>query len=116
MGANLEITVPADALAPSGAIPSTSTVVIMILTCFRQVRCSLLSMVVRNLLRFILFSSHYSDVIMGVMASQIICLTIVDSAVYLFMAQITENIKAPRHWPLCGEFTGDRRIPRTNGQ
>ena len=30
--------------------------------------------------------------------------------------QIKENIKAPRHWPLCGEFTGDRLIPRTNGQ
>ena len=27
-----------------------------------------------------------------------------------------ENIKAPRHWPLCGEFTGDRWISRTNGQ
>ena len=24
--------------------------------------------------------------------------------------QIKENIKAPRHWPLCGEFTGDRWI------
>ena len=22
--------------------------------------------------------------------------------------QIKENIKAPRHWPLCGEFTGDK--------
>ena len=31
-------------------------------------------------------------------------------------AQIKENIKAPHHWPLCGEFTGDRWIPRTNGQ
>ena len=31
-------------------------------------------------------------------------------------AQIKENIKAPRHWPLCGKFTGDRWIPRTNGQ
>ena len=30
--------------------------------------------------------------------------------------QIKENIKAPRHWPLCGEFTGDRWIPHTNGQ
>ena len=30
--------------------------------------------------------------------------------------QITDNIKAPRHWPLCGEFIGDRWIPRTNGQ
>ena len=34
----------------------------------------------------------------------------------LFKAQIKENIKAPRHWPLWGEFTGDRWIPRTNGQ
>ena len=31
-------------------------------------------------------------------------------------AQIKVNIKAPRLWPLCGEFTGDRWIPRTNGQ
>ena len=30
--------------------------------------------------------------------------------------QIKENIKAPRHWPLCAEFTGDRWIPRTKGQ
>ena len=30
--------------------------------------------------------------------------------------QIKENIKALRHWPLCGEFTGDRWIPRTKGQ
>ena len=26
------------------------------------------------------------------------------------------KIKAPRHWPLCGEFTGDRWIPHTKGQ
>ena len=31
-------------------------------------------------------------------------------------AQINENIKAPRHWPLCGEFTGEQWIPRTNDQ
>ena len=30
--------------------------------------------------------------------------------------QIKENIKAPRHWPLWGEFTGDRWIPRIKGQ
>ena len=24
----------------------------------------------------------------------------------LFKSPIKENIKAPRHWPLCGEFTG----------
>ena len=34
----------------------------------------------------------------------------------LCKAQIKENIKAPRHWPLRGEFTGDRWIPRTKGQ
>ena len=28
-------------------------------------------------------------------------------------AQIKENIKALRHWPLCVEFTGGRWIPRT---
>ena len=28
-------------------------------------------------------------------------------------AQIKENIKVPRRWPLWGEFTGDRWIPRT---
>ena len=30
--------------------------------------------------------------------------------------QIKENIKAPCYWPLCGEFTGHRWFPRTNGQ
>ena len=30
--------------------------------------------------------------------------------------EIKEDIKALRHWPLCGEFTGDRWILRTYGQ
>ena len=34
----------------------------------------------------------------------------------LFKAHIKENIKAPRHWPLWGKFTGDRWIPRTKDQ
>ena len=34
----------------------------------------------------------------------------------LVLVQIKENIKAPRHWPLWGEFIGDRWIPRTKGQ
>ena len=29
----------------------------------------------------------------------------------LFNVRIKENIRAPRHWPLCGEFTGDGWIP-----
>ena len=31
-------------------------------------------------------------------------------------AQIKENIKGPRHWPLWGGFTGDWWIPLTKGQ
>ena len=34
----------------------------------------------------------------------------------LVKAQVEENIKASRHWPLCGEFTGGRWISRTKGQ
>ena len=34
----------------------------------------------------------------------------------LSKAQIKENIKAPRHWPLWGEFTDDQWIPLTKGQ
>ena len=57
---------------------------------------------------------HYNGVIMGTMASQITSFTIVSSIVY--QTQIRENIKAPRHWPLWGEFTGDQWIPRIKGQ
>ena len=34
----------------------------------------------------------------------------------LFKSQMKENIKAPYHWPLCREFTGNRWIPRTKDQ
>ena len=34
----------------------------------------------------------------------------------LVKAQIKENIEAPRHKPLWGEFPGDRWIPRTKSQ
>ena len=33
----------------------------------------------------------------------------------LARAQFKENIKAPRHWPVCREFADDR-YPRTKGQ
>ena len=56
---------------------------------------------------------HYSDAMMSAMASQIIGVSIFYSIVY---SGIKENIKAPRHWPFSGEFTGDRWIPRTKGQ
>ena len=58
---------------------------------------------------------HYSDVIMSGMVSQITSLAIVYSTVYSG-AQMKENSKAPRHWPLWGEFTDDRWIPRTKCQ
>ena len=50
---------------------------------------------------------HYSNV----MASQIICVSIV----YLNVCSGADqrHVKAPRHWPLWGEFTGNRWIPLT---
>ena len=51
---------------------------------------------------------------MSAMASQITSFTIFFTM--FIQAQMTENLKAPRHWLLWGEFTGDRRIPRTKGQ
>ena len=52
---------------------------------------------------------HYADVTMTTMASQITSLTVVYSTVYSDADQ--ENIKVPRHWPLCGEFTGTGEFP-----
>ena len=43
---------------------------------------------------------------MDTIASQITSLTIVYWTVYSD-TQIKQNIKAPRHWPVCGEFTGE---------
>ena len=59
---------------------------------------------------FIAKTAHYNDVAMSVMASQITSLTIVYS-VFFIQAQINENIKAPRHWPLCEEFTVTGEFP-----
>ena len=57
---------------------------------------------------------HYNNGIISTMASQITGVWIVYS---MFVhEQIKENIKAPRHWPFWGEFTGDQWIPRTKGQ
>ena len=46
---------------------------------------------------------------MTTMASQITSLTVVYSIVYSGTDQ--RNTKAPRHWPLCGEFTGTGEFP-----
>ena len=51
---------------------------------------------------------------MGLITSQITSLRLFTQR--FIRAQIKENIKAPRHWPLYGEFTSDRWIPRTKGQ
>ena len=52
---------------------------------------------------------------MGAMASQItgVSICLLNRS---FQAQIKENIKAPRHWSLIGEFIGDRWIPLAKGQ
>ena len=55
------------------------------------------------------FFAHYNDVIMTTVASQITSLTVVYSTVYSDADQ--RNIKAPRHCPLCGEFTGTGEFP-----
>ena len=47
---------------------------------------------------------------MGAMASEIASLTIVYSTVYSG-ADIKKNIKAPRHWPLCGNSPMAGEVP-----
>ena len=58
--------------------------------------------------------NHNNGVIMNTMASQITSSRLFTQP--LIHAQIKENIEAPRHWPLCGEFTGDRWMPHTKVQ
>ena len=63
------------------------------------------------------FHVHYSDVIMSMIILMVSQITGVQAQNQLYVqAQIKENIKALHHWPLCGEFTGDRWIPRARGQ
>ena len=52
---------------------------------------------------------HYIDVIMTTMASQITSTRLFNQS--FIQAQIKENIKAPRRWPLCGEFTATGEFP-----
>ena len=59
--------------------------------------------------------NHYNDVIMGEIASQITSLTIVFSSAYSEADQRKHQSSALLAF-VCGEFTGDRWIPRTNGQ
>ena len=46
---------------------------------------------------------HHSDVIMSTMASQVKGVSIVYSGAFVH-AQMKENIKAPRHWPVRGIY------------
>ena len=57
---------------------------------------------------------HYSDVIMSAMGSKTLSYPLCVQP--FFHTQIKENIKAPRHWSLWGESTGDRWIPLTSNQ
>ena len=69
--------------------------------------------IIRNtrLTHWIVSFHHYTDVIMTTMAQNHQPHDCLLSRLFI-RAQIKVNIKAPRHWPLCG----DRWIPRTNGQ
>ena len=59
-------------------------------------------------------STHYYDVIMGAVASQITSLTIVYSTIYSDADQ--RNHQSSASLAFVREFTGDRWIPRTDGQ
>ena len=59
---------------------------------------------------------NFATVITSAIASQITGVSIVYSTVCLGVDKRKENTKALRHWPLWGEFTGDRWIPRTKGE
>ena len=59
--------------------------------------------------------SHHNDVITSAIVSQIPGVSIVYSPVKFVQEQVKENIKAPRQWPLWGEFIGDWWISRTKG-
>ena len=59
-------------------------------------------------------ANHYGDVIKGLLASQITSLTIACWNVYSSAYQRKHQSSASL--ALCGEFTGDRWIPRTKGQ
>ena len=54
--------------------------------------------------------NHYIDVKMTTMPFQITSLTVVYSIVYSGVDK-KKPIKAPCHWPLCGEFTGTGEFP-----
>ena len=53
--------------------------------------------------------NHYNDAIMTTMASQITSLTVVYSTACSDADQ--RKHKVPRHWPLCGEYTGTGEFP-----
>ena len=54
-------------------------------------------------------SGHYNDVIWARWRLKSPASRLFTQA--FFEAQIKENIKARRHWPLCGEFTGTGEFP-----
>ena len=58
---------------------------------------------------------HYNDVIVGTIASDL-RLFVQSQTQIKDQAQINENIKALRHYPIWGESTGDRWIRLTKGQ
>ena len=58
---------------------------------------------------YLLYIIDYSDVIMSRWRLKSPALRLFTQS--FIQVQIKENIKAPRHWPLCGEFTGTGEFP-----
>ena len=64
----------------------------------------------RSLMIFLIFLlQHYNDVIMTNMASKTPASRFFTQS--FIQTQIKENIKAPRHWPLCGKSPGPVNSP-----
>ena len=88
----------------------------VMLWCHRVVSCGanddILQVSILDALLIVIY--HYNDVIMSAMTFQSQTSRLFTQA--FIQAHIKENIKAPRHWPLCREFTGDRWIPYTKCQ
>ena len=79
--------------------------------------CAVIEECTVNLMRKVrhLEIRHYNDAIMSLITSQITSLTIVYSIVFSDADQRKHQSSAVLAF-VCGEFTGDRWIPRTNGQ
>ena len=90
---------------------STQNIKMVIIIIFFNVKCHIFLQFTQTPS---MTKTHYNDVTMSSIASQITCVSIVFVQSFV-QAQIKENTKAPRHWPLWGESIGHRWISPLKG-